>query len=225
MATTTKKGSKNTKAKPRRAVVKTSSPKRAQTIAELRRELEARNRDLAALYDVTAAASRSLEIKPVLNEVVKKITEIFNFDAVRIYLFDAGMQDLHLQASFGTIAEVFPRRAYRRGQSLIGRVPDTGEPLIFENVQTDPRYLELSETGGMKKAGYCFFGLFPIKAKGKSRGTIVCIGQLPRTLTPQEVRLISSMGDQIGVAVENINLYEELKGKTEELESSNSQLH
>ena len=42
MATTTKKGSRNTKAKPRRAVVKSSPPKRAQTIAELRQELEAR---------------------------------------------------------------------------------------------------------------------------------------------------------------------------------------
>jgi hypothetical protein len=38
MATTTKKGSKNTQAKPHRAAVK-SPPKRGQTIAELRQEL------------------------------------------------------------------------------------------------------------------------------------------------------------------------------------------
>ena len=47
MATTPKKGSKNTKAKPRRAMVKTSVDEQAQTIAELHQELEARNRDLA----------------------------------------------------------------------------------------------------------------------------------------------------------------------------------
>ena len=39
MATTTKKGSKRKKAKPRRAVVKTSSAKQAQTNAELRQQL------------------------------------------------------------------------------------------------------------------------------------------------------------------------------------------
>jgi LPS O-antigen subunit length determinant protein (WzzB/FepE family) len=44
---TTKKSSKNQKAKPRRYVVKTSPAKQAQTIAELRQQLEARNRDLA----------------------------------------------------------------------------------------------------------------------------------------------------------------------------------
>ena len=37
--------------------------------ARLFQERETRNRDLAALHDVTAAASRSLEIKPVLDEV------------------------------------------------------------------------------------------------------------------------------------------------------------
>ena len=89
MATTTKKGSKNKTAKLRGSVVKRSAGEQAQTIAELRRELEARNRDLTALHDVTAAASQSLEIKPVLDEVVKKITEIFNFDSVRIFLYDA----------------------------------------------------------------------------------------------------------------------------------------
>src|SRR6478672_10886181 len=39
MATTPKKHSKNTKAKPRRPLVKTSLAKRAQTNAELRQEL------------------------------------------------------------------------------------------------------------------------------------------------------------------------------------------
>ena len=46
MVTPTKKGPKNTKAKPHRAVVKTPLAKRGQTIAELRQQLEARDRQL-----------------------------------------------------------------------------------------------------------------------------------------------------------------------------------
>ena len=56
--------------------------------ARLFQDRETRNRDLSALHDVTAAASRSLEIKPVLDEVLEKITEIFTFDQVSIFLFD-----------------------------------------------------------------------------------------------------------------------------------------
>jgi hypothetical protein len=39
-----------------------------------------------------------------------------------------------------------------------------------------------------------------------------------------EIRLINYMADQIGVAVENINLFEEVKNKTKNLESSNAEL-
>ena len=114
--------------------------------ARLFQEREAGNRDLAALHDVTAAASRSLEIKPVLDEVVRKITDIFSFDPVRIYLFDAQRESLNAVASFGHQEEAPPPRAFRRGQGLTGRVAESGEPILFENVKTDPRYQELSQT-------------------------------------------------------------------------------
>jgi GAF domain-containing protein len=193
--------------------------------ARLFKEQQARNREISALHDVTASASQSLEIKPVLQEVVKKITEIFGFDSVRIRLFDPATETLTLAASYGVPDEAFTPIVFRKGrESFMGTVAETGEPIIFENAQTDPRYQELSQTKGAKKAGFCLFALFPIKAKGKFAGIIICLGQDPRQLTCDEIRLITSMCDQIGVALENINLFEKLKNKTEELESSNSQL-
>ena len=193
--------------------------------ARLLQERETRNRDLAALHDVTAAASQSLEIKPVLDEVVKKITEIFAFDSVSIYLFDPQREYLNSVVSFGTHEEApYPPRVFRRGQGLTGRVAETGEPILFENVQTDPRYQELSQTKATQQRDYCFFAIFPIKSKQRFLGTINCIGKQPRQLIAEKIRLIRSMCDQIGVAVENINLFEEVRNKTGELESSNSEL-
>ena len=186
-------------------------------------EREARNRDLVALQDVTAAASRSLEIKPVLDEVVKKITEIFHFNSVRIFLFDETHETLNSMASFGLSEEATAPMAFRRGRGIQGRVAETGEPIIFENIKTDPRYQEMSQSRSSQR-DYCFFGIFPIKAKVRFAGTISCLGKLPRRLTSEEVRLINSMCDQIGVAVENIHLFEQVRSKTAELESSNSEL-
>src|SRR5215475_3658900 len=192
--------------------------------ARLFQERERRNRDLTALHDVTAAASQSLEIKPVLDEVVKKITEIFAFDSVSIYLFDPLGEYLNSVAAFGTHEEALHPRVFRRGQGLTGKVAETSEPILFENVQTDPRYQELSQTKTSQQQGYCFFAIFPIKSKQRFLGTINCIGKQPRQLIAEEIRLIRSMCDQIGVAVENINLFEEVRNKTAELESSNSEL-
>src|SRR5262249_24484282 len=192
--------------------------------ARLLQERETRNRDLTALQDVTAAASQSLEIKPVLDEVVKKITEIFAFDSGSIYLFEPLGEYLNSVAAFGTHEEALHPRVFRRGQGLTGRVADSGEPILFENVQTDPRYQELSQTKAAQQRDYCFFAIFPIKSKQRFLGTINCIGKQPRQLIAEEIRLIRSMCDQIGVAVENINLFEEVRNKTAELESSNSEL-
>ena len=76
MASTTKKGSENTKAKRRRPVVKTSPAKQAQTIAELRQELEARNRDLAAsLQRESATSVENVRLSKELQDCKRQLTE------------------------------------------------------------------------------------------------------------------------------------------------------
>ena len=224
MAIPTKKGSENKRAKLRGSMVKTSAAEQAQTIAELRQELEARNRDLVALYDVTAAASQSLEIKPVLDEVVKKITDIFAFDSVSVFLFHPKTEVLNLMAAAGIHEIQALPRAFRRGRGLTGRVAETGQYLIFEDVRSDSRYQQMTENNAMQRMGDRFIAIFPIKAKEKFLGTINCINIEPRKLTTGEIRLINSMADQIGVAVENISLFEEVENKTKDLETSNAEL-
>jgi signal transduction histidine kinase len=103
-------------------------------------------------------------------------------------------------------------------------VAETGEPLIFENIQTDTRYEEVSYSKANKTDGNRFLGYFPIKAKGKVLGCIACNGREARRLTADEIRLIASMADQIGVAIDNINLFGEVKDKTSQLEIANQEL-
>ncbi|MCH8056022.1 MAG: GAF domain-containing protein, partial [Deltaproteobacteria bacterium] len=165
-------------------------------------KVEQRKRELSALYDVTTTVSQSLELEPVLQEVIEKITEIFHFDATRIYLFNPQMDELHVRASFETKPEFWAQaRVFRSGQGNVGKVAETGKPLILEDIHSNPQYQQLSHTKNTQKAGFSFFAAFPIKTKLRTVGTIVCIGRMPRCLTFDEVRLITSMTDHIGVAV------------------------
>lgn len=190
----------------------------------LERQVQNRTRELAALYDVTATASQSLEVKPVLQEVIKKISDIFHLDATRIFLFDARREDLHLRAAFGFDPDGLVPETFRRGQGMVGKVAETTEPMIFEDIQVDPRYQGLTHSEASKKVGYRFFAVFPIKSKGRCLGCIVCNGYEPRRLTAEEIRLIESMTDQLGVAVDHINVFEELKEKTTQLQTANIEL-
>jgi GAF domain-containing protein/anti-sigma regulatory factor (Ser/Thr protein kinase) len=239
----TKRSSKTEKAKPR-SRVKSSAVTQQPTYAELRQQLaeslqreraaamenvrlfqerETRNRDLAALYEVASVTSQSLELTPVLEGVIKKISEIFNFDAMGIYLLDCNDGKLNLLASSGS-GEGMGVRVYRPGQGIIGNVAANGNPIVFENVDIDPRYQQLSYSKGTKNSGFAFLALFPIIAKRKFLGTIIFVGKEPRKLVVEEIRLITSMSEQIGIAVDNIKLFEAVKNKTAELESSNTEL-
>jgi two-component system, NtrC family, sensor kinase len=76
MASPTKKSSKNKKAKLRRPAMKKSVAGQAQTIAELRQELETRNRDLAAsLQGENATSIENLRLSKELKDCRRQLTE------------------------------------------------------------------------------------------------------------------------------------------------------
>jgi len=193
--------------------------------ATLEEKVEQRTRELAALYDVTTTVNQSLDLEPVLQEVIQKITGIFGFDATRILLFDPAMKELHLAASFENRPELWGRVAViQRGQGITGKVADTGEPRIFEDTQNDPLYQQLSQSRANEKIGLRFLAVFPIKAKTSCVGSMVCAGQSPRRLTANETKLLTSMAGQIGVAVENGNLFTGMSDKSAALEKLNAEL-
>ncbi len=183
-------------------------------------QVEKSNRDISALQAITATASESLALDTILHDVLKKITEIFGFDATRIFLLNSQMDEVNLRVSFETDPEFFAHtRSVQWGQGIPGWVVKTGEPVIFENTLSNPRYQELSHTKFAHKGRYSFLAAFPIKSKLRIVGAILCIGQEPRHFTSDEIQLITSMADQIGVSVENAQLYERIKEQTVQLEN------
>src|SRR5688500_831917 len=188
-------------------------------------KVDQRTRELSALYEVTTTVNQSLEVEPVLQEVIQKITGIFGFDATRILLFDSTRSELHLAASFENSPELWVQvSVVKRGQGITGRVADTGEAVIFEDIHNAPTYRQLSHSKANERVGLRFLAIFPIKAKASCVGTLVCAGQSPRRLTANETKLLTSMAGQIGVAVENANLFGDMSDKSMALETLNAEL-
>lgn len=194
----------------------------SETLRE-QRELEQANRHLAALYTITTTASRSLDLEAVLRDVVEKITEIFAFDATRIFLYDEQGQVLHLRAPATVNTDIVPVQTFRRGEGVIGVVAETGVPLIFDNALESPLYRQYA-LRRFEDIRFRFFAAFPIKNKFETLGTISCANYNPRHLRADEVNLIGSMANQIAINVTNAMLFQELQGKATELEQVNRQL-
>jgi len=188
-------------------------------------QLRESNRYLAALHSIADAVSKSLDLDRVLKVAIENITEVFHFDATRIHVLRDESDELVLSAEFTHDPAQFTRaRSFKRGQGIVGRVAESGEPIIFENIQTDPRYRELSHSKTSGQYHYRFFAVFPIKSKFRTVATLGCISLKPRKLSEVETQLLKAMTDQIGVATENSGLYADLGKKVRQLEEQTEQL-
>ncbi|HEV8722580.1 MAG TPA: GAF domain-containing protein [Candidatus Binatia bacterium] len=186
--------------------------------ARLYTELGKKSEELSALFAVTSAASQTLEMERILEEVIRKITDIFGFDAMRVSLFDEQKETLHARAVYQThpeFAALF--RDFEKGRGITGTVGVTGEAIIISNVETDPRYEQLSDTKLALKFRHQFLAGFPIKYNDETLGVITCVGRQARELAGDEIQLITSMSNQIAVAIHNARLYAEIEKKTLEL--------
>jgi signal transduction histidine kinase len=187
-------------------------------------KVEQRTKELSALLDVAATATQSLDLGIVLREAAEKITTIFELDATRIYLFENDGRALRLRAMAGETSSGFYQEVFKLGEGVLGRVAETGVPIIFEDIQKNPQYNALSHSGTLGLAGYRFFAVFAIKTKGAILGAISCNSKQLRRLTSEEIRLIESLADQLAPAIENLNLFKQVHEKSAELEKANERL-
>jgi len=191
--------------------------------ATLEEKVDQRTKEVSALYEVTTAVNQSLALKDILDAVIAKIAEIFGFQSTRIFLFNDAMEELELRASFEIGSEHLPAtRTFKRGQGVVGRVVESAESMIFEDVRTDPRYEALSATKAKHSAQLSFFAVFPIKTQSRVFGAILFNGRSPRKLKSDETRLLTSMCEHLAVAVEKASLFRQSETRSQQLSVLNT---
>ncbi len=186
--------------------------------ATLEQKVDQRTKEISALYGVTTAVNQSLSLKHILDAVIGKIAEIFHFESTRVYLFNDEMNELDLGASFeGNLEYATATRTFKPGEGIVGRVAESGEPMIFEDTRTDPRYAALSATKAKYSVKQSFFAVFPIKTQSRVFGAILFNARSPRKLTDDETRLLTSMSEQLAVAVEKARLFRQSENRSQQL--------
>jgi signal transduction histidine kinase len=193
--------------------------------ARLFRQSETRSQQLSVLNTIGAALSQSLDLEMVLKEAIEKMIETLNFDASWIYLQNPSEEKLHLKAYKG-LGEDVARSMTERNLSagVSGKVFQTGKRLVFEDLQNDIGYNQLSQRSRVGSLGFASAAGFPIKAKDKVIGVLHLANKARRHFAPDELQLIESIAQEIGVAAENGWLFEEVNQKTRELGQMNEEL-
>lgn len=186
--------------------------------ATLEQKVEQRTKELSTLYTVTTALNESMSLRDNLTEVIGTISSMFEFDVVRILLLDNQTGTLELAATHLASPELDTKITRQRcGQGIVGRVAETGAPIIFADVESDASYSALSNTQATLGNQMRFFAAFPIRTQLRIFGVMVFLKRTPRHLTDSEIRLLTSISEHFAIAVEKNRLFDESESQAQQL--------
>ncbi|MBI4319748.1 MAG: GAF domain-containing sensor histidine kinase [Chloroflexi bacterium] len=172
--------------------------------ASIYQEASRRAQDLAVLNRISAVASSSLELKEVMQAALSAIVELTNMEAGEVWLWEESTQEMVLAVHHGAWREAFNEvTRFGKGEGFPGQVALTGEAVISNDIAQDEHFVR----SAVRRVGVHLFACVPLKAKGKVVGAIDLATREQRGLTPRELQLLTSIGNQIGVAIDNARLH------------------
>lgn len=184
----------------------------ADSLEAFRRDVTQRNEELATLNLVAATVSQSLELQKVLEDALDKVLEIMRLSHGEILLFDAESGSIVPRIYRGISSQfALEIQAFSVGEGIPGLVAQLEQPVLIEDdLADDPRLLRRSLVA---REGLRSMVSVPLRSKNRVVGVLDLFSSNVLSLTPEQLRLLVAIGDQIGVAVENARLLEELKAK------------
>jgi nitrate/nitrite-specific signal transduction histidine kinase len=175
-----------------------------------------RTRELEALNAISAVVSQSLDLDEVLHDAVDKTLQVMGVEGGGIYLLDQENGVLNIAAHQGLEPELVATiDGLKVGEGFSGRVVQSGEPLVVGDISTDPRLSRLEAQG---EAGYSLASV-PLTSKGEALGTLFIVTGSIREFSDHDVQFLSSIGHQIGIAVENAQHLIQAESRMLELEA------
>lgn len=186
-------------------------------------QVEMRNTRLAILNAISMTISNSLDLNEVLNSTIDKIRELLESDSVRIYLLDGKRNVLNLAAHKGLSSEFISKSHIRHrevGTGFLGQAVLACETRVVDNIEAseDP-YADLLVKEGLHSTAY-----IPLVSKGQPLGVMVVSSYSGFKFSANYVDFLTAIGNQIGVAVDNANLYENLKRAYQKLKEAQEQV-
>jgi nitrate/nitrite-specific signal transduction histidine kinase len=177
-----------------------------ESYSSLEKKVADRTRELEVLNSIVSVASHSLDIQEILEQALKKTVEQMGFDSGVAFKLEpyptAPLLVAHQGFDPATAVELVNGYA-AAGQGTPPTYPEEVSAFSIQDLQDE------TLKGQLSRFGFQLLVYTPIKTKGRELGFFFLGQHEPGHLTPEELSLLSSVGKQIGVAMENAHLYEQ----------------
>jgi len=184
------------------------------SIKKIELEIQKQNERLSASNEIARIVNQSLNLVDTLNNVIDKVLEIMRLQAGAIFLLDFEAAEFILKScqinseavsdmgdllNMGDIHDVLPEGTF-----------EIITPLVVDDIS---QHSEFSNTF-LAKMGFRTLVTIPVKSKEIPIGIMILLTREERTVNEDDLQLLMSIGNQVGMTIENINLYQqEMKAK------------
>ncbi|KKK69760.1 hypothetical protein LCGC14_2930810, partial [marine sediment metagenome] len=176
------------------------------------------DKEISIFNYLNKSLAKPLNMKRILRETVGRLPSLMECDAAWVHLVDE-KGSLELMAHEGCTQACIEdiKRLDPGGACLIGKVFGTGRPLVVKDASSDPRvtHIRLADSGLRSMASV------PMQSSGKVLGVLSLASSGKSFFDPFEMKILSAVGNQLGVAIENARLITQLRKRMEQIELIN----
>jgi len=193
----------NTKTGPDAGNLPTTMEQNRWPTEEVKRGVD----QLAAINSVAATVSQSLDLQVTLDTALEAVLGVINVEATGISLVDRKAGELVLRAQRGWKRD-FVKMGMRMklGEGLSGYVIENDELVVTGDVADDSRII----VPAFSEEGVRAMALAPMHAHGEIVGILSAMSYSPYEFSQEELTVLRAVADQVGVALDNARLYEQV---------------
>jgi len=169
-------------------------------------ELRRRVTEQRTLFQVAASISSSLRIREVLERIAQAALQVFDAKGCGIRLLDPASGELTLAATAGLSEEY-----WEKGPVKVSELDEAISRGLVEqiyNAPTDRRFRYQEEA---RQAGVTSLLTVPLHTKDTVIGRMRVYARRRHHFRRREVELLNAVADQAAVAIENAQLYEDIR--------------
>ena len=170
------------------------------------------NDQLTTLFALGREVASVLDLDELLHKIPQLIARLTKFQAFAVYLLDPKRNELTIAYSVGYPEAVARDLRVKVGRGLVGAAVADGQPILVNDVETDPRYVE-AVPGSRAEL------VVPLRRKGHVIGALNLLSDTAGQFTVEDEAILRQFAAHVAVAIENALLVEHDREYTSTLET------
>ncbi len=165
--------------------------------------------DLAYLVQLADALNTTLDLQTLLVRTAELVRTVIPYRIFAILLLSERTHDLRMRFQIGHSPDV-QRMRFPVGKGIVGQVALTRQPILLNDVSTDPNYFAANPNVRSELA-------VPLIAKNRMIGVMDIESEQAAYFRPEHLHLLVLTASRIAQAIENARLYARVSRQAETL--------